>query len=283
MTDVESHNFELRMEIFDGPIDLLLHLVKINELSIEKLALAEVASQYLEYLERMRCFDLEVAGEYLVIAATLVSIKSSIILNDPVELVIDDEGKMVNPHDVLLERLREAAIYREGADKLADCRLLGVDVFDAPQSMNRVDGLTVTYRPHDAMLLGEAFRKVLKKIKDTPQYSVFLESVSVVDRMMAILDLLKLEPGGVEFSRLVPDTSSRGAVIGSFVALLELCKRHVIFVKQDQIFQSIVVVLSSDNFDPQKFYSQGGLVSEFDQKEVFDTDSSGNEDAVANA
>ena len=97
------------------------------------------------------------------------------------------------------------------------------------------------------------------------------------------LDLLKLEPGGVEFSRLVPDTSSRGAVIGSFVALLELCKRHVIFVKQDQIFQSIVVVLSSDNFDPQKFYSQGGLVSEFDKKEVFDTDSSGNEDAVANA
>ena len=283
MTDAGSHNFELRMEIFDGPIDLLLHLVKLNELPIEKLALAEVASQYLEYLERMRCFDLEVAGEYLVIAATLVSIKSSIILNDPVELVIDDEGKMVNPHDMLLERLREAAIYRDGADKLANCNLLGIDVFDAPQSMTRVDGLTVTYRPHDAMLLGEAFRKVLKKIKDTPQYSVFLESVSVVDRMMGILELLKCAPGGIEFSGLIPDLTSRGVVIGSFVALLELCKRQVILVKQDQVFDNIVVVLSSDSFDPQKFYSQGGLVSEFDQKEVITAAADVNEDAVANA
>lgn len=200
MTDASSHNFELRMEIFDGPIDLLLHLVKLNELSIEKLALAEVASQYLEYLEKMRYFDLEVAGEYLVISpATLVSIKSSIILNDPVELVVDDEGKMVNPHDLLLERLREAAIYREGARSWVTAVCSDTMYLMRLNPMSRVDGLTVTYRPHDAMLLGEAFRKVLKKIKDTPQYSVILESVSVVDRMMGILDLLKKEPGGVEF------------------------------------------------------------------------------------
>lgn len=260
----QSYNFELRMDMFDGPIDLLLHLVKQNELPIEKLSLAQVATQYFEYLERMRHFDLEVAGEYLVIAATLVSIKSSIILNDPVELVLDEDGVMVNPHDVLLQRLREAAIYREGADKLGQCKMLGVDVFEAPQSMSRVDGLTVTYRPHDVMLLGDAFRKVLKKIKDTPQYAVVLESVSVVERMMSILDLLKNEPSGVEFSRLIPDQTSRGAVIGSFVALLELCKRHVICVKQDQTFDTIMVVLASRDFDPQKFYSQGQLVSEFD-------------------
>lgn len=255
------------MDLFDGPIDLLLHLVKQNELPIEKLSLAQVATQYMEYLERMRHFDLEVAGEYLVIAATLVSIKSSIILNDPVELVLDDEGQMVNPHDELLARIREAAIYRDGAQKLGECKLLGVDVFDAPQSLTRVDGMTVTYRPHDAMLLGEAFRKVLKNIKGTPQYAVVMESVSVVERMMSILDLLRKEEGGVVFSRLIPDVTSRAAVIGSFVALLELCKRHVIRVKQDQTFEEIVVVLSSDDFDPQKFYSQGQLVSEFDQPE----------------
>ena len=275
--EVGSYNFEIKMDLFDGPIDLLLHLVKQNELPIEKLSLAQIASQYLAYLERMRHFDLEVAGEYLVIAATLVSIKSSILLNDPVELVLDDEGQMINPHDQLLQRLKEAAIYREGADRLAECKLLGVDVFDAPQSLSRVDGLTVTYRPHDAMLLGEAFRKVLKKIKDTPQYSVILESVSVVERMMSILDILKTDLGGVEFSKLIPDQTSRGAVIGSFVALLELCKRHVIRVKQDQIFDTIMVVLASSDFDPEKFYSQGEMVSEFDQV------SDQNESAIVNA
>jgi segregation and condensation protein A len=260
-----SYNFEIKMDLFDGPIDLLLHLVKQNELPIEKLSLAQIANQYLEYLERMRHFDLEVAGEYLVIAATLVSIKSSILLNDPVELVLDDDGQLINPHDVLLQRLKEAAIYREGAEKLSEIKLLGVDVFDAPQTLSRVDGMTVTYRDHDAMLLGEAFRKILKKIKDTPQYSVILESVSVVDRMMAILDILKNEKEGVEFSKLISDQTSRGAVIGSFVALLELCKRHVIRVKQDQVFDSISVVLASSGFDPKTFYSQGELESEFDQ------------------
>lgn len=85
------------------------------------------------------------------------------------------------------------------------------------------------------------------------------------------------------FARLIPDLSSRGAVIGSFVALLELCKRHVILVKQDQVFKNIVVVLSSDDFDPQKFYSQGGLVSEFDQPLFDESGAAISEDAVANA
>jgi segregation and condensation protein A len=259
-----SHNFEVRMDIFDGPLDLLLHLVKLNELPLEKVSLAEIANQYLAYLETMRNFDLEVAGEYLVIAATLVSIKSSILLNDPVELVLDESGTMVNPHDLLLERLREAAIYREGASQLGELRQLGVDVFEAPPSLSRVDGMTVTYKPHDVMLLGEAFRKILKGIKDTPQYAVVMESVSVVDRMMGILDLLKSEPGGIGFERLIPDRTSRAAVIGSFVAMLELCKRHVIKVVQQESFDQIMVVLASEDFDPQKFYSKGGLVSEFD-------------------
>ncbi|RIL11386.1 MAG: segregation/condensation protein A, partial [Proteobacteria bacterium] len=106
--DAYAHFFEVKLDVFDGPIDLLLHLVKQNELPIEKVSLAKVASQYLECLEKMRYFDLDVAGEYLVIAATLVSIKSSILLNQPVELVEDEEGNLVDPHEELLNRLREA-------------------------------------------------------------------------------------------------------------------------------------------------------------------------------
>ncbi len=84
------HFFEVQVDLFKGPIDLLLHLVKQKELPLEEISLAEVADQYMHCLEQMRRFDLEIAGEYLVIAATLLSIKSSHLLNEPVELVEDD-------------------------------------------------------------------------------------------------------------------------------------------------------------------------------------------------
>ncbi|NMC63810.1 MAG: segregation/condensation protein A, partial [SAR324 cluster bacterium] len=84
-----SQLFNVSLPLFDGPIDLLLHLVKTNELPISKVSLAEVAEQYMQCLELMKSLDLDVAGEYLVIAATLLAIKSSFLLNEPVELVMD--------------------------------------------------------------------------------------------------------------------------------------------------------------------------------------------------
>lgn len=268
MAEEYAHFFEVDLELFAGPIDLLLHLVKQNELPIEKLSLAQVASQYFSCLERMRYFDLEIAGEYLVIAATLVSIKSSILLNEPVQLVVDDEGNLVNPHDELLQKLREAAVYRVGAGLLGDRKLLGVDVFESAPSLDQIGGVPVKYRDHDAMLLGEAFRKLLQKAPAGLPFSIVVEHVSVVERMMTILDLLKAEPGGVDFVKLIPDLTSRMSIIGSFVALLELCKRNVIQVRQDKTFENISVALTSEEFDPQKYYSSEQMTSEFDEVEA---------------
>lgn len=267
-TDEYAHFFEVRLNLFDGPIDLLLHLVKQNELPIEKLSLAEVAQQYLQCLEQMRYFDLEIAGEYLVIAATLLSIKSSILLNEPVALVIDEDGNLVNPHDQLLQRLREAAVYKECALKLAERTLLGYDVFGSPSTLDGVDAPPVKYKDHAPILLGKAFRKLLAQANKRGEYSVQLESVSVVERMMTILSQLKSEGGSVEFHKLVPDLTSRASIVGSFCALLELCKRHVITVKQDQTFEMIYVVLASADFDPERFYEDGQIKSEFDAEVV---------------
>ena len=99
--------FSVQTPLFDGPIDLLLHLVKTNELPITKLSLAEVAEQYMQCLDMMRSLDLEIAGEYLVIAATLLSIKSSVLLDEPVEMVPDEEGNLYDPYEALLEQLGE--------------------------------------------------------------------------------------------------------------------------------------------------------------------------------
>lgn len=259
-SDEFGHFFEVKLEMFDGPIDLLLHLVKMNELPIEKLALAEVTAQYLQCIERARQFDLEVAGEYLVIAATLLSIKSSVLLNEPVELVEDEEGNLVDPHAELLRRLREAEVYRQGAAGLSCREVLGVDVFAAVPSLAQFEPPPVTFKDHDPILLGKAFAKLLQQAGSSVQeMTIRFEAISIVDRMMTVLDTLKRCGGRIVFYKLVPDLTSRSAIIGSFVALLELCKRQAIRVQQDESFKEIVIVLASADVDA------AGMSSEFDQ------------------
>jgi len=260
--EANPHFFEVRLERFDGPIDLLLHLVKQNELPIEKISLAQVTSQYLECVEEMRDVDLEIAGEYLVIAATLVSIKSSIVRNQPVEFVADEDGNLVDPHEELLRRLREAEVYRDGAKHLASRHLLGIDVFSSSGVMLPGEEPEFVLKDHDAMLLGKAMLKLLQKAGGSaPLMTISVDSVSIVERMIGVLDHLKLAsssaPGkAVAFERLVSDPSNRGTVISTFLAVLELCKRQVVQVRQSEVFDEIVVELRSGDVDAAKLTSE---------------------------
>ena len=263
----EEYNpfFKVRLDFFDGPVDLLLHLVKQNELPIAKVALAEVATQYLDCIEAMRLIDLDVAGEYLVIAATLLSIKSSVLLDEPVEFVPDEDGNLIDPHEELLRRLREAEIYRDGAVALGKLAVLDVDVFAPPSSLAGVEAVEPELREHDPILLGRAFRKVLEQIdKEGRAYRIVFEPISVVERMVSILDILKSEGKPVVFTRLIPDARSRISVLGSFIALLELCKRQVIRVIQEEIFADIVIALAAEQVETESF------TSEFDGSSVYD-------------
>ena len=252
--------FQVRLELFDGPIDLLLHLVKQHELPIEKLSLAQIADQYFACVESMRHLDLEIAGEYLVIAATLLSIKSSVLLNDPVELVTDDEGNLVDPHEELLRRLREAAVYREGAASLSCRELLGIDVFSPPSSLAEFTPPPAALRQHDPILLGKVFRRMLERAgADAAEMTIRFDGVPIVERMSVVLDVLRRSGGRRMFSQLVPDLTSRVSVIATFIALLELCKRQAIHVEQTGSFEDIAIVLSGENFDPQSMSSEFDL------------------------
>lgn len=254
-----SHFFEVKLDLFSGPIDLLLHLVKQRELPIEKVSLATITDQYLRCIESAQEFDLEIAGEYLVIAATLLSIKASIILNKPVELVPDEDGNMIDPHEELLRRLREAQIYKDGAEHLGRNPLLGIDVFAAPPSLSQFPDPDVTFVEHDPFLLARAFKKLLEHSGESAALLTFsVDSVSIVERMMTILDTLKANPAGVVFYKLIPDITSRASIISSFLALLELCKRQAIRVRQDESFEEIVVAIASNEVDTEQ------LSSEFD-------------------
>lgn len=254
--------FEVKLDLFDGPIDLLLHLVKQNELPIEKVSLALIANQYLECVEDLKHYDLEIAGEYLVIAATLLSIKSSILLNEPVELVVDEEGNLVDPHEELLRKLRAAQIFKESVAQLCSRNLLGTDVFASPGSLNKVGKGIVRLKQHDPMMLGKALHKLLMQAKDSEAlYTISLERISIVERMMQVLKILEGVEGEVAFDRLVPDLNSRASIIASFIALLELCKRLVISISQNDTFDVIFVTLVSKN------YEAVGLNSEFDTEQ----------------
>lgn len=105
------------------------------------------------------------------------------------------------------------------------------------------------YRNHDPILLGLAFKKLLEKAPKDLGLVITIDSVSIVDRMMEIIDALRANQGPLVFHKLIPDLTSRSSIIGSFVAMLELCKRRVIRVQQDEIFQDIYVVLSGSEFD----------------------------------
>lgn len=237
----------------------MLHLVKQNELPIEKISLAQVTSQYLDCVERMKDLDLEIAGEYLVIAATLVSIKSSIVLNQPVEFVADEDGNLVDPHEELLKKLREAEVYRDGARHLATRHLLGVDVFAPPGVVFPGEEPEMLLKDHDAMLLGKAFHKLLQKSgAPVALMTISVDSVSIVERMIGVLDLLKSTGKAIDFERLIPDSTNRGTVISTFLALLELCKRQVVQVRQSEVFDEIVVELRSSDVDAS------ALTSEYD-------------------
>lgn len=267
MTDDSQHFFEVKLDTFDGPIDLLLHLVKRNELPIEKLSLYQITAQYFDCLENMKHLDLEVAGEYLVIAATLLSIKASILLNEPVELVADEDGQMVDPHLLLLERLREAAIYKDGAMALSGRNLLGLDVFENIAVFNEIEPIAAPLKDHDPMLLAKAFKKLIERRKDQiPKLTFSVDSISIVDRMMGILERLSKSDKPLSFDMLVDDITDRGNIISGFLALLELAKRGAVYVTQLEVFDEIVIGLASSEekiFDQTNFQS-----SEFDEVSV---------------
>lgn len=235
MTAAEQYSrfFEVRLDLFDGPIDLLLHLVKKRELPIEKVSLAEVTGQYLECIKALRYYDVEVAAEYLVIAATLISVKASVLLNDPVELIPDENGDLVDPHEQLLQRLKELEAYRLAANNIRSRPALGHDVFAAPVKAAKIDPALIPLATHESDLLAKAFQRVLERLGEkSAVFSITVDAVSVVERMRMVVDSLRTSGGMSTFEALLGSSPDRGKAVGVFCALLELCRRRVIAVAQ---------------------------------------------------
>jgi segregation and condensation protein A len=219
----------VRLDIYEGPLDLLLHLIKKNELSVTDIPIATITEQYLGTLELMQGLNLDVSGEYLVMAATLLHIKSKMLL-PPDESDFEDEDDELDTRDALIRRLLEYERFKEAAKELEDRERLNRDVFtrggQAPQVAREI-----SFDRISIFDLISAFQRVLERFPGDSVHKVVLETVSIRERMTLILDELHRK-SRVVFQSLFESAGSRFEVITTFLAMLELIKMRAIRVIQ---------------------------------------------------
>lgn len=225
--------YKIKLDIFEGPLDLLLHLIKKHEVDIYDIPISEITEQYLGYLEMMKEMNLDFAGEFLVMAATLVHIKSKMLL--PVEEGDgEDEEEGPDPREELVRRLLEYQRYKEAAEELTTRKMLGRDVF-ARGTEPPVEGLEegagfVNVGVFDLM---EAFKGILARAPKETRFELTSERFKIADKINHVLETLG-SGGSAPFVSLFPEDATRGEIIVTFLAILELAKLTMIKIRQTE-------------------------------------------------
>ncbi|MES9856762.1 MAG: ScpA family protein [Sedimenticola sp.] len=224
---------EVFLDAFEGPLDLLLYLIRRQNLDILDIPIAEITAQYMEYVELMKDIRLELAAEYLVMAAMLAEIKSRMLLPRQEEFE-DEEG---DPRAELIRRLQEYERYKQAADDIENLPRMGRDYFqsviDVPDKINQ-------RRPPDVELkdLMRALKEVLQRADMFTRHNVQMEALSVRERMSMVLDTLNSERF-TEFTQLFNIEEGRKGVVVTFLAILELIKNALIEMVQAEPYGPI--------------------------------------------
>lgn len=244
--------YEVKLEAFEGPLDLLLHLINRLEIDIYDIPMAEITHQYLEHLYAMRVLQLDELSEYLVLAATLIEIKSKMLLPVHDGEVLDEENFEYeeDPRDELIARLIEYKKYKEAATNLKSSAEERSDYFTKnPEDLSQF-GQVVMKQSDDALnvfdLIG-AFQKMLdrKRLKAPLTASITKTEVSVGEKMDQIMSQLTQSGGRCEFEELFTSGDMSDLVV-TFLSLLELMKRQDIIVKQHQNFDTLLIVFGEE-------------------------------------
>ena len=227
----------VQLEIFEGPLDLLLHLIKKNEVSITDIPIASITEQYLATLELMETLSLDVAGEFLVMAATLIHIKSRMLLPAGADEAEEDEGN--DPRDELVRRLLDYQRFKDAADQLEQREMLSRDVF--VRSATPVEEAAgPTFRELSVFELLNALRRVIDRLPKDVFHHVELEKVTVREKMTLLLDKLRAQ-GRVLFEELFNEAKTRMDVVVTFLAMLELVKVRAVRIFQEELTGPIII------------------------------------------
>jgi len=234
----EAQPYTVHLEVFEGPLDLLLHLIKKNKLSITDIPIALITEQYLEYLKLMKVLNLDIAGEYLLMAATLLHIKSRLLL--PVSSEGEGEEEEADPRAELIRRLLEYQKYKEASLELEKRPLLDRDVFTRTVLQAKEEPEEERFEVSLFELL-EAFRQVLERVKIESVHEVALETITLEEKIQEILSFLQKEQRSMVFHTLFPEQASRRMIVVTFLAILELVKMKAIRIFQAAPFETIRV------------------------------------------
>lgn len=235
-------SYKVKLDIFEGPLDLLLYLIKKNEVDIYDIPIAIITEQYLEYMDLMKVLNLDRVGEFLVMAATLIKIKSKMLLPPAEDIEEDEDG--VDPRTELLEHLLEYQRYKEAAHQLKNRDLIEKDIFTRIQRDEDIpktdkDSTVIEVSLFD---LVDALRKVIERKDLSDQFmEVTVEKFSVKDKMVEILQKLK-EIQHIIFVSLFDELSTKYEIIVAFLAILELVRLRAVKIYQVQPHGEIRII-----------------------------------------
>lgn len=240
MSEPQPTAYQVKLPAFEGPLDLLLHLIRVNEMDIFDIPILEVAQQYQQYLELMRQFDLEVAGEYLLMAATLMHIKSKMLLprdGEPEGEESEDPRADLTRQLVEYQRIKQAA---ENLQALESVRGLVWSRGDRRFEEYAGEELLVI----DLYTILGAMKKVLDRLAVRERFEIRTEEFSVPEKVEWLSDLLS-KGRAVSFLALITAMGSRGEIIATFLAVLEMMRTHRLIALQRIAFDDILLAPST--------------------------------------
>jgi segregation and condensation protein A len=235
---------EVKIEIFEGPLELLLHLIRKKKVSIDEVRLADLTAAYLSYIRSLQAVDLDIAGEFLEIAATLILIKSRTLLPRPPLADEGEEGE--DPEEILRRRLMEYQRFKDAAFAIGARDWLGRDVFsrgedNLEESVEKADEINENQSVSEEVSLIDlldSFKLVMQRRPKIHHHQVEPERYRIEDRIIDLLNMLQTK-ASLSYENLYPKSHNRSHLILTFLAVLEMLKHRLIQVVQSETFGPI--------------------------------------------
>ncbi|WP_226034636.1 segregation/condensation protein A [Aquibacillus saliphilus] len=238
-----QQSYKVKVDAFEGPLDLLLHLINEYEIDIYDIPVAQITEQYMVYINTMQELELNVASEYLVMAATLLAIKSQLLLPNQ-DLEVDDEGYEEDPREELMKRLIEYRKYKDAAIQLKEKELDANHIYTRPPKAFKDLSTKKTIVQGDISIyeMIAAMNKVFERKKwDNPlETRIQRSEIPIKKRMEEVLEQVKLHKTGVRFELLF-QYPSKSHIVVTFIAILELMKVKEIYCTQEKHFDELMV------------------------------------------
>ena len=235
--------YKVKFEVFEGPLDLLLYLIKKEEVDIYEVNLTSLATQFIEYIETMRMLDLEIAGEFLVMAATLMYIKSRELLPVEQQAQIEGEEEGEDPRWELIRQLVEYKKFKDAAAQLQALEAGQENIFPRQPGKIEFESVNAPAKPDVSIFdLLNAVNVVLQRIakKEASAREIFEDKWTVSEKIEFVIKLMSERPR-LKFSELFSDTMSRTEVVVTFLALLELIRLKQLVCAQSEAFGEIEI------------------------------------------